>query len=165
MCQPSASKAIELKVQPAQISTTIVVAVIHITAFVLRSAAALPLSKRWSCIQGVKPWVCIASSALGTVRSLRIYPPNGPSQSSNAYGQGLVAEPGMQSGIVGAFVIAAPTWTQPDTSTPSTSETTRRATNTQVLRASDCGAKARPARRRRFSLNSIQPVPTLEVLE
>jgi hypothetical protein len=33
---------------------------------------------------------------------------NGP-QTSNAYRQGLVAEPGMQSGIVGAFVIVAPT--------------------------------------------------------
>ena len=34
----------------------------------------------------------------------------------------------MQSGIVGAFVIVAPTWTQPDTSTPSTSTATRRVT-------------------------------------
>ncbi len=34
----------------------------------------------------------------------------------------------MQSGIVGAFVIVAPTWTQPDTSTPSTSATTKRVT-------------------------------------
>jgi hypothetical protein len=70
----------------------------------------------------------------------------------------------MQSGIVGAFVIVAPTWTQPDASTPSTSEATRRVTNTQAWRASDRGAKARPARRRRFSLSSIQPVPRLGVL-
>jgi hypothetical protein len=70
----------------------------------------------------------------------------------------------MQSGIVGAFVIVAPTWTQPDASTPSTSDATRRVTNTQAWRASDRGAKARPARRRRFSLRSIQPVPRLGML-
>jgi hypothetical protein len=42
MCQPSASNAIELNHHPEAISTTIMVAVIHITARVPRSAAGLP---------------------------------------------------------------------------------------------------------------------------
>ena len=48
MCQPSASKAMELNHQPAAISITIMRAVIQVTMRVPRSAAWLPLSKTWS---------------------------------------------------------------------------------------------------------------------
>ena len=51
MCQPSASKAMELNHQPAHISTTIVTSVIHITSRVPRSAAWLPSSNTCSCSQ------------------------------------------------------------------------------------------------------------------
>ena len=51
MCQPSASRAIELNHQPATISTTIIAAVIHITARVPRSAAWLPTSNTCSWVQ------------------------------------------------------------------------------------------------------------------
>src|SRR5579864_725429 len=59
ICQPSARSAIELNHQPAQISTTIMAAVTHITIRVPRSALSLPLSKTWLCVQGLKSWVCI----------------------------------------------------------------------------------------------------------
>jgi len=52
MCQPSANKAIELNHQPAAISIAIVAAVSHATIQVLRSAAALPVSKMRLCVQG-----------------------------------------------------------------------------------------------------------------
>jgi len=47
ICQPSASSAIELNHHPEAISTTIMVAVIHITARVPRSAAGLPVLNKW----------------------------------------------------------------------------------------------------------------------
>eukprot|EP01136_Pigoraptor_vietnamica_P043118 Opistho-1_new@18131 len=63
MCQPSAKSAMELNHQPAPISTTIMAAVIHITRRVLRSAAALPAPKWWSCCQALRSWVCMGFSS------------------------------------------------------------------------------------------------------
>src|SRR3954463_16103019 len=71
MCQPSASSAMELNHQPALISTTIITAVIHITARVLRSAAGLPVSKTCSCCQGLRSRVCMEFLQEGTLSALR----------------------------------------------------------------------------------------------
>src|SRR4051794_31248432 len=76
MCQPSASRAIELNHQPAPISTTIAATVIHITSRVLRSADSLPAPKWWSCCQARRSWVCMVSDsekvlAVGAARRRR----------------------------------------------------------------------------------------------
>ena len=65
MCQPSASSAIELKAQPAKISTTIVTKVIHMTQRVLRSAASELLSKAWSWAQSLRSSLRISGMVRG----------------------------------------------------------------------------------------------------
>jgi len=57
----------ELNHSPAAISTSIITAVIHITARVLRSAFTLPASKLWSWVQAERLSVCIGKD-LETVR-------------------------------------------------------------------------------------------------
>ena len=54
MCQPSASSAMELKSQPAAISTTIIVAVSPTTRQLFSSPAWFPEWKLWPCTQGVR---------------------------------------------------------------------------------------------------------------
>ena len=51
MCQPSAISAMELKIQPPAISSTITTSVSHITQRVRRSATGLPWVKEWMTSQ------------------------------------------------------------------------------------------------------------------
>ena len=51
MCQPSAISAMELKIQPPAISSTITTRVSHMTQRVRRSATGLPWVKEWMTSQ------------------------------------------------------------------------------------------------------------------
>src|SRR6185312_4519637 len=62
MWKPSASSAIELYPQPAAISSTIMAPVIHITARVPRSPAALPWSNWCEWVQALRLVVCMGCS-------------------------------------------------------------------------------------------------------
>jgi hypothetical protein len=57
---------------PGGVCFSQLVAVIHMTTLVLRSAAALPLSKRCSCIHGVNSCVCIAPTAIALLGAFRV---------------------------------------------------------------------------------------------
>ena len=59
MCRPSASSAIEPYARPAATSMAIAASVIQVTSSVPRCPAALPSSKRWSCCQRPRSWVCM----------------------------------------------------------------------------------------------------------
>ena len=51
MCQPSAISAMELKIHPPAISSTIITSVSHMTQRVRRSATGLPWVKEWMTSQ------------------------------------------------------------------------------------------------------------------